>query len=140
VEFTFTYTYSGFNDQGSAQGSADLLFNGVQVLNIQRPFCLTPPLLYCPGGDTQQVVNIVDEPITYGVPFTYEADDSLSILPNNVNVSNQVTISISVPTGGTLVEIPEPGTLSFCAISFLVFLLWRSRRIYQPRRRGLILN
>lgn len=125
VEFILTYSYTGLVDLGSAQGAADLLFNGVQVINIHPPFCTAPPpsVPCVQYTQPQQIVQVIDEPITYGVPFTYQADDFLSgqgmIL---YDLSNGLAISTSLPTGGTLEEVPEPGTLWLCTMGSLGLL------------------
>lgn len=125
AEFILTYSYTGLVDLGGAQGAADLLFNGVQVINIHPPFCSAPP----PSApcvqytQPQQIVEVIDEPITYGVPFSYQADDFLSGQGTILfGLSNGLAISTSLPTGGTLAEVPEPGTLWLCVIGSLGLL------------------
>lgn len=130
VEFTLTYTFGGFTDTGIAQGSSDLFFNGLQVATIERGFCDLPNTAG-PCSGPQHVVDVIDEPITYGVPFSYQADDFLSSGFSVAGVNNNVMISASLTTGGSLVEVPEPNTLWLCGFGSLglLFGLRRKRRV-----------
>lgn len=138
VEFTLTYTWSGLNDLGFDQGSADLLFNGssTHAWDFQSHACLTPPEVWCPGGIsalTRTEVATVDEPVTYGVPFSYQADLLLSGGGSGLlGTSNQLVVSTSLLTGGQLVELPEPASLGFCAIGAFSLLL----RLFAHRHRA----
>ena len=124
VEFTLTYSFSGFRDVAGANGGADLFFNGVLAENIQRLFCKRPGVDGCPFSGPLVITVIIDEPITYGIPFSYQVDDSLSALggPGVLAVGNQTTVSALLMTGGTLAEVPEPGTLLLSVIGSLAFL------------------
>ena len=132
VEFTLTYSFSGLEDLAFLRGGGDLFFNGVQVASLQPGFCFTP--LGFPRCDLpQNVVKIVDEPITYGQPFTYQADDFMSGGGTGFGVSNQVTITASLLTGGELIEVPEPATLGFVSLALLglplISSFGRSKRV-----------
>lgn len=131
MEFTLTYSFSGLLDQAVVRGGGDLFFNGLQVANLQPGFCVTPPSsITCP--QLHQVAQTIDEPITYGQPFSYQADDFMSGSGKGLGVFNQVTITASLLTGGTLVEVPEPQTLGF--VGLVLFLgLPLIRRFRRPR-------
>jgi hypothetical protein len=77
------------------------------------------------------IVFVVDEAVTYGVPFSDQGDVSSSSLFDFFHgEGNSLTISPTLVTGGELVE-PEPGSVWSCAIGLTVLLLMAS---YRPAR------
>ena len=121
IEFTLTYTWQGLEDNGSGSTAADLFLNEMQAWSQSDPVCPTPPMAPCYGFPNHQSIIVVDEPITYGVPFSYRSDVSFSASGIEVGGFNQLSISTSLLTGGQLVELPEAGTLVLALIGSLAF-------------------
>jgi hypothetical protein len=70
------------------------------------------------------VTRVIDEPITYGVPFSYQADVSSFGGFGNYNVQNSLDISAALIRGGQLVELPEPASHWLCGLGLLAMSLW----------------
>jgi hypothetical protein len=121
VVFTLTYTWGGLEDVGTGNPAADLFFNGVKVWNQSDFVCPTPPEHGCDFPHT--AVFTIVEPVTYDVPFSYQADDSVSGHGFGVGVSNSLTISPSLQSGGQLEEVPEPGSIWLSGVALLGLLL-----------------
>jgi hypothetical protein len=133
VVFTLTYTWGGLADFGIGVPAADLFFNGVKVWSESDFVCFTPPEHGC-GFPHTSVFTIV-EPVTYGVPFSYQADDSVSGSGFGVGVSNSLTISPALQSGGQLEELPEPGSLWLSGVALLGLLL-KSKSFGAPNKRS----
>ena len=136
VEFTLTYTWTGFGDLGGGTTEGDFLFNGTPVWHKSDEVCqVPPPLPACAGPFTSVIV--IDEPVTYGMAFSYEGDDLSSAAGRSVGTANSLVISPAILTGGQLAELPEPSSLWLSSIGLVgltIRLLVSSRRPGQSER------
>jgi len=133
VQFTLTYTWDSFGDSGSGTMSGDFIINGSQLWSESNQTCLFgEPCSGPPPLNPFIVTTVIDEPITYGVPFSLQADvssDSDAGSGGLYMVQNSLDISPVLITGGQLVELPEPASLWLCGfglLGVLFRLLFRS--------------
>ena len=133
VEFTLTYTWGGLEDIGAANDAANFSFNGASAWSESAQVCNTPPIPNCPGGTTNTIQKVIDEPVFYGTPFSYAADVGVTGSGHGVYEFNSLTISSALLTGGQLIEVPEPSSLSLYGVALLALFL-RSCRL--SRRLG----
>jgi len=144
VEFTLTYGWTlSFNDSGFGTMSSDFLFGGIPVWSKSDQSCQFGEPCWsfffaCPNPKTfgcpLNVTTIIDEPITYGIPFSYQADVSSFGGAGIYAVQNGLNISAMLITGGQLIEAPEPSSLWLSSVVLLWLLFRSSRRLPSPRR------
>jgi hypothetical protein len=135
VEFTLTYTWDGFGDSGLGTMSGDFSINGSQLWSESDRTCLFGEPCFGPPFNPFIVTTVIDEPITYGVPFSLQADVSSASEAGSGGsywVQNSLDISPVLITGGQLVELPEPASLWLCGFALLGVLL---RLVFLPAAR-----
>jgi hypothetical protein len=125
VEFTLDYSWTACQDTLSTTLAASFTFNGSTDWSDSGARGHR-----CPAPITHQSTILVDELVTYGSPFTWDAGVSLNGTGDASFYEAAVSLGVSAAllTGGQLVSIPEPACLWTCAPALLVLLLRRRAR------------
>ena len=127
VEFTFTYAFDGVRDVGGRANIADdFLFNGNSVWTGGGKVINVGEI-----GFNKPTMVVLDEPIEYGVPFSYQQDLELTTSGAFFAfASGSVTpASVRLTTGGLLLAAtPEPGTFYLLAAAVLLVATRLRRR------------
>ena len=125
VEFTLDYNWSACQDDFSTNESAAFSFNGAIAWSdsgSRGHHCEDLPL-------DHHSTLVIDEPITYGIPFTWEEDTSLNGGSEGVyGASISLGVSAALLSGGQLVAIPEPAAPWTCAVALLGIAMYGRRR------------
>jgi hypothetical protein len=126
VEFTIMHTWLSAIEFGLISTSADLKFNGNQVWSGGDGLCNLPGNCFIQHNDT----IVVDEPITYGVPFSFQASENATGSGNGAGFStgnSSLVITELLTTGGQLAAVPEPFSVALVGGGLLCFGLFRKR-------------
>jgi hypothetical protein len=119
--FVIVFDWFSLDDPGFADAQASLSYNGVVVWSEDHP---------APGHTdafNHESIATVDEPFTFGQPFTFEAIVTASGGPfgfSSLALSNG-TLSV---TNSDLLAVPEPSTWLSVLVGFGLLRLKRSTR------------
>jgi hypothetical protein len=122
VEFTATYNWQNIGDDGVGVTAGDLLFNGQTIWSRSDLTCLFGQSCWDQAAFHHVTVAVIDEPVSAGVPFSYQADvSSSSAVPGSFfpGESNNMTVSVA------LLATPEPSTCLL--VLFGLAVLWSKR-------------
>lgn len=114
-EFRLAFNWQGVGDPGSPMEMADLLYNGMVVWSEQKAqHNREDPL---PHTET----ILIDEPFSFGQPFTFQAEVGLSDTESGIFASSQASASLAVVHQA----IPEPRTIALVGWVLALALLWK---------------
>jgi len=136
IEFTLTHDWLGYADfLSSARTDAHFLFNGQEVWGGFDPVCFIPD-----NGarcfQPHSTVIVIDEPITYGTPFTFggivtgHGAGSVGFASG----SSSLSFSATLLSDGELVSVPEPSAFGTAGFGLLLTAI----RIIKTKRRTLV--
>lgn len=127
AEFTVTYDWRNIGDDGQGITAGSLLFNGQSVWSRSDLTCLFGLECWDQASFHHLIVTVIDQPVSAGVPFTYQANVSSSSAGQFfIGESNQMTVSVSLLPLGLAAfadpptTVPEPGTWLLVAFGFCI--------------------
>jgi hypothetical protein len=128
VEFTLDYDWHACQDGSHTDIASDFFFGGASAWSDAGSRGH-----HCPFPFDHPSTIVLDEPITYGQPFTWRESISLDAANGDPSYSAGISLAVSAVllSGGTLISVPEPASVCMFGGALLLAaasLMWRGPR------------